>query len=161
MVLLAIALAGMRAVGLTPYAILSGSMEPAYSAGDLAYVAKAAPENIQVGDIIAYTSDSALQTVTHRVVEVRPDGSFTTKGDANESPDAAPVPPENVLGTVSFALPKLGYASVYFATDSGRLVGIACALALVLVLFVVPALVRATKKEREGAQKSRAHVGND
>ena len=37
-VLLAIALVGVRVVGLQPYVVLSGSMEPAYHVGSLIYV---------------------------------------------------------------------------------------------------------------------------
>ncbi|HOF93910.1 MAG TPA: S26 family signal peptidase, partial [Clostridia bacterium] len=46
--LLAILLVGVRAVGLTPFAVLSGSMEPSYHVGSLIYVKKEAPENIRV-----------------------------------------------------------------------------------------------------------------
>ena len=37
-VLLAIALVGVRVVGLQPYVVLSGSMEPTYHVGSLIYV---------------------------------------------------------------------------------------------------------------------------
>ena len=51
-VLLAFLLVGVRLVGLTPYAVLSGSMEPTYHVGSLIYVGKIAPEEITVGDVL-------------------------------------------------------------------------------------------------------------
>lgn len=158
LVVFAIALAGVRVAGLTPYAVLSGSMEPAYRVGDLVYVAHSDPQTIQVGDTIAFVSDSALQTITHRVAAVQADGSsFTTKGDANDSVDGAPVAAENVLGKVVFSLPKLGYVSAFLTSEAGRWVGVAVVLALVLVLFVVPELVRTNTQERAEQLSPRCH----
>lgn len=51
-VVLAIMLVGIRAIGLTPYSVLSGSMEPKYPVGSLIYVKKTNPHNIKVGDTI-------------------------------------------------------------------------------------------------------------
>ena len=53
-VVLAILLVGVRVVGLTPYAVLSGSMEPTYHVGSLIYVRKVAPEDVQIGDPITF-----------------------------------------------------------------------------------------------------------
>ena len=39
-VILAILLVGVRVIGLTPYVVLSGSMEPTYHTGSLIYVKK-------------------------------------------------------------------------------------------------------------------------
>ncbi len=69
-VLLAIALAGVRVMGLTPYAVLSGSMEPTYPVGSLIYVKKVDPSDVQVGDAITFVVNDALLVATHRVVDV-------------------------------------------------------------------------------------------
>lgn len=63
-------LVGARVVGLTPYSVLSGSMEPTYSVGDLIYVRKTAPEEIEVGMPITYVANERLVIVTHRVVDI-------------------------------------------------------------------------------------------
>lgn len=75
-VVLAILLAGLRLVGLTPYSVLSGSMEPTYHVGALIYVQKAAPEEISVGDPITFVVNADLLVATHRVVEIE---KITTK----------------------------------------------------------------------------------
>lgn len=45
-----ILLAGVRLVGLKPYAVLSGSMEPEYSVGSLLYVKNVDINKLKVGD---------------------------------------------------------------------------------------------------------------
>ena len=69
-VLLALALVGVRALGLTPYAVLSGSMEPTYHVGSLIYVKKVDPAEVQVGDPITFVVNDDLLVATHRVVDV-------------------------------------------------------------------------------------------
>lgn len=69
-VLLAIALAGVRVLGLTPYAVLSGSMEPSYPVGSLIYVRRVDPSEVQVGDAITFVVNDDLLVATHRVVEM-------------------------------------------------------------------------------------------
>ena len=63
-------LVGARVIGLTPYSVLSGSMEPTYSVGDLIYVKKTAPKEIKVGMPITYVANEHLVIVTHRVTDI-------------------------------------------------------------------------------------------
>ncbi|MBR5288935.1 MAG: signal peptidase I [Clostridia bacterium] len=70
LLILTILLVGVRAVGLTPYAVLSGSMEPTYHVGSLIYVKKIAPENITVGMPITFVVNKDLLVATHRVIDV-------------------------------------------------------------------------------------------
>ena len=69
-VLLAIALVGVRLVGLTPYAVLSGSMEPTYHVGALIYVKDIAPEEVEVGMPLTFIVNEELLLATHRVVDI-------------------------------------------------------------------------------------------
>lgn len=70
MMLMAVLLVGVRLVGLTPFTVLSGSMEPAYHVGSLIYVKETAPEKIEVGDPITYVVNEDLLVSTHRVVDI-------------------------------------------------------------------------------------------
>ena len=149
-ILLAIALAGVRVIGFKPYAILSPSMTPRYGVGDLVYVRSVDPERIEEGDVITFVANEELTVVTHRVAEAdREKKCFYTQGDANDSRDAAPVLYENVIGVVKFSLPKLGYVSQYFTSTSGRYAGVAIFFVLVL-LFLLPELLKSgdVKKEK-------------
>ncbi len=70
MMLMAVLLVGVRLVGLTPFTVLSGSMEPAYHVGSLIYVKETDPAKIEVGDPITYVVNEDLLVSTHRVVEI-------------------------------------------------------------------------------------------
>nr|MBR4281086.1 signal peptidase I [Clostridia bacterium] len=69
MVFLAAALVGVRLVGLTPYAVLSGSMEPTYHVGSLIYVKAVDHTTVEVGDPITFIVNDDLLLATHRVVD--------------------------------------------------------------------------------------------
>ena len=68
-VLLAVALVGVRLIGLHPFVVLSGSMEPEYHVGSLIYVKSVDYKTLQVGDDITYMLDEDT-VVTHRIIEV-------------------------------------------------------------------------------------------
>lgn len=70
MMLMSVLLVGVRLVGLTPFTVLSGSMEPAYHVGSLIYVKETDPAKIEVGDPITYVVNEDLLVSTHRVVEI-------------------------------------------------------------------------------------------
>jgi len=86
-VLLAIALAGVRLLGFQVYAVTSGSMEPTYPTGSLLYVKSVDVKELKVGDAITFLLDEKT-VATHRIIEVLPDADdpdvirFRTKGDA-------------------------------------------------------------------------------
>jgi len=66
--------------------VTSDSMAPVFRSGDLIMIVKVDPEQIKVGDIVTFqTKDRRL--LTHRVVEIKEDGEYVTKGDANEEAD--------------------------------------------------------------------------
>lgn len=66
---LAIAFAGVRLVGLTPYAVLTGSMEPELPVGSLVYIRDVDPSDVKPGDAITFELESGT-LVTHEVFEV-------------------------------------------------------------------------------------------
>ena len=72
-ILFAVMLVGVRIVGIQPYIVLSGSMEPEILTGSLIYVDTLTPEeasNLQVGDTVTFFTDKNGTTVTHRIYEV-------------------------------------------------------------------------------------------
>lgn len=153
-VLIAMALVGVRLVGFQPFAVLSPSMTPKYGVGDLVYALPTDPEEIQVGDVLTFVANAEGTIVTHRVDEVdRENRCFYTKGDANESRDGNPVVYENVVGVVKFSLPKMGYVSSYLTSESGRFAAIAGVLTLILLL-ILPELFKPSGKKDAGKEKS-------
>ena len=91
-VLLAVALAAPRVLGLTPFVVLSGSMEPTYPVGSLVYVRSVDASELRVGDPVTFTLEGREAVATHRVIEVDAESaSLRTQGDANDEPDGSPV----------------------------------------------------------------------
>ena len=88
MVALAILLVGVRVIGLTPFAVLSGSMEPTYHVGALIYVKPIDPADVEVGMPLTFVVDESLLVATHRVVGIE---TRTTRQEAQLDEQGNPV----------------------------------------------------------------------
>jgi signal peptidase len=97
------------------FVILSGSMEPTVSPGDVVIVDRSA--SVGVGDVITFSDGGEVPT-THRVIGVQ-DGQYVTQGDANQYPDSNPVAPSNVLGRVVLTIPLIGHVILWVNTPLG------------------------------------------
>ena len=147
-VMIAVFLMGSRLVGLQVFNVISGSMEPTYSVGDLLYVKTVDPDSVKVGDPITFVLNEDLVVATHRVVKIDSENrEFTTKGDANETEDAAPVHFNNLVGVPVFSIPLLGYVSAYIQSPPGMYVAIALGVVLLAAVFLPDLLTK--KKEKE------------
>lgn len=136
-----------RLFGLTPYSVLTGSMEPAIPAQSVIFVKRCEPSLLETGDVITYRLGSAAQYVqTHRIAAMNPEKTlFTTKGDANLSVDQTQVKAENVLGKVVFHIPEYGKLAEYIRTSEGIA---ACVAAFAVVLILWMTADRIKSKER-------------
>lgn len=138
MIAAALFVAVPKLFGIKMYSVLSGSMEPVLSIGDLIYVVPANPENIKEGDVISFVLNEDLLVATHRVAAVDTENMrFTTKGDANSAEDAGTVLFGNVIGIEKFSLPKVGYLFSAINTTVGRIISITIIIMLAIVSFVL------------------------
>ena len=138
-----------RLFGFTPYSVVSASMEPALPTGSLVYVRAADPMEVLPGQIIAFRDGG--QVVTHRVVENRrEEGTFVTRGDANESNDLFPVSYRNLVGAVRFQVPVLGTLMLVAMSAAGKRALIFTVLAAAALSLLGGALLR--RNGGEGAQ---------
>lgn len=101
-----------RILGGTSLTVLSGSMAPTLSAGDVIAVRGVDPADLAVGDIVTFQPVSDDPTlVTHRIVGVGVDTQdglvFTTRGDANGASDE-PIVAAQVKGLYMYHVPGLG-----------------------------------------------------
>ncbi|MBR4057708.1 MAG: signal peptidase I [Oscillospiraceae bacterium] len=152
-VMIAVFLMGSRLVGLQVFNVISGSMEPTYSVGDLLYVKTVDPDSVKVGDPITFVLNEDLVVATHRVVAIdKENRQFSTKGDANETEDAAPVHFNNLVGVPVFSIPLLGYVSAYIQSPPGMYVAIAIGVILLAAVFLPDILAKKTKKEEVEAK---------
>ena len=153
-VLLAVALVGVRLLGVQVFSVLSGSMEPVYQTGSLIYVKEVDYRELEAGDVITYMlSEDTVST--HRIVQVVPDQDdptvlrYQTKGDANEAADGTLVHYKNVLGTPVFSIPYLGYLASYIQKPPGTYVAISVGAVLLLLLFL-PDLFKEDQPRKRG-----------
>lgn len=150
LVICAVFLMGSRILGYQVFNVISGSMEPAYSIGDLLYVKSVKPEEIQVGDPITFVLNEDLVVATHRVVDIDSENQyFYTKGDANETADSAPVHFNNVIGVPRFSIPMLGYVSDFIQNPPGMYIAIAVAAVLIILVFLPDMINNRRKEEKE------------
>jgi signal peptidase len=118
------------------FVVLSGSMEPRISAGDVVVTKAVGPDRIAVGDVITFVRSEGSAPVTHRVVGVDrsgPEPVFATKGDANQDADQSSVAPADVIGVVVLTLPYIGYVVQFVNTTAGFVALLVVPLALLVV----------------------------
>lgn len=144
---LMIALAAIVAVlwicGIRPYAVISGSMEPAIHVGSVCIVDQHASfKDVSKNDIIAFRAGSDT-LVTHRAVSITPEG-IVTKGDANNTEDATLVTDENFVGRTVLSIPKIGYIIRFVHTRRGLITA-----AAVLAAFILFGAAVSEKKEKK------------
>lgn len=144
-VLLALVIAfwGVRVAGLTPYAVLSGSMEPLYPVGSLIYVAEVDPATVEPGESITFRRDSG-QVATHQAYEVdlaareiRTQGIANVNTDGTIMHDAEPVSFSQVIGVPVACIPLLGYVNAFVTTPPGSYIVIAGAIVLIALSLLL------------------------
>ena len=110
------------AVGWEPMVVTPGSMQPAINPGDI--VLSAPPEDgvrLDAGTVITFEDPVRPgELITHRIDTVNPDGSYTTRGDANSSADSYEVTTEELTGVGRLLVPAVGLPRVWM--DEGRIV---------------------------------------
>ena len=120
--------------------VLSGSMEPEFSKGDLIIVAEA--ERYKKNDVVVFHDGSSL--VVHRIIEESAD-TVITQGDANSTADE-PIERGAIKAKVLFHVDNLGTVLGFFKTPIGIILTIGIAIALV-------ELPRVKKKEEDDEDK--------
>ena len=157
MVLCAVFLMGSRLLGYQCYTVISGSMEPEYSVGDLLYVKDVDVNTIRVRDPITFILNEDLVVATHRVIRIDAENQrFYTKGDANEIEDQNPVHFNNVIGVPKFSIPKLGYVSDFVQNPPGMYITIGVGVILILAVFLPDMIGK--KKEEEDTEVVAAQI---
>ncbi len=130
------------------FIVLTGSMQPALKPGSVVYTER--QQFYSEGDIITF-KNSQSETVTHRIVSVTKINdviAYRTKGDANNAADETIVPMANVIGSVRFSLPYVGFAVTYVRTLPG-LIGLIIIPGLFLVGYELHNIKREIEKQTE------------
>ena len=142
--------------GKTTMWVITDSMSPTIPARSYILVEKASPDEIEVGDVIAFVSTDPQiygQINTHRVVRIEGD-TFVTKGDNNSVEDGAySAKAENVVGRYVRTLPVM--------TFLGRIVLSQVGFMLVIIVFLAVTLICYVPEMKEALKKKEAEESGD
>lgn len=92
--------------------VMTGSMEPAISPGDIVITAPATRVEPKIDDVASYQArrfDGApVGVFTHRIIGGDSEKGWVMKGDNNPNPDIQQPKNNDILGVVIFVIPWLG-----------------------------------------------------
>lgn len=145
---LALAMAIPLVTGWESTTIMSNSMAPTLSQGDVVIFDEPDGSLLAPGAIIQFEDPARPgSTLTHRIVSVGPSGTYETKGDANAGPDSAQIPVDSVVGVARVVVPFAGLP--HFWLESGQylwLAGWIAFTALAAIAMVPPRSARTVPK---------------
>ena len=106
------------------FEVLSGSMEPAIHTGSVVVVIQ--ESQYKIGDVVTFGKISKTEiSTTHRIIAnhaVEGIIFFSTKGDANNSPDIHEITKRDIQGKVLFSIPYIGYILDFARKPIGLLI---------------------------------------
>lgn len=179
-VVCAVFLMGTRILGYQCYNVLTGSMVPTYNPGDLIYVkhiddtdfssivdssqlenakqtkiqkvqAMVNNGDLAVGDPVSYMLNETT-VATHRIVAIDAENhKLITQGDTNKTTEE--VLYLNVLGEVSFSLPKIGYVAEFVQNPPGMYIAIGAGILLIGIVFLPDMLSKKKEVTEEKEEK--------
>lgn len=130
--------------GIKPYVVTSGSMEPKFKVGSIAYVKKTKEADIKVGDTITFYMKNSNIVATHEVYEVdKKNLLFRTQGINNKDDngnvihDANPVLYKDVIGKAIFCIPYLGIIYEFVLKSPGLYIILGITIGAVLISFLI------------------------
>ena len=139
-----------------PLTVLSGSMGPTFSPGDLILVRPEPMRDVRVGQVISFrVPTGAHQVETHRVMKLVRGGDHPivqTQGDANDRRD--PWTAELHGATAwhqTVVIPYAGYAIHGLRSRALRLSAVIVAPSLIALLFLLDLWTPSARKEQHAA----------
>ncbi len=127
--------------------VLSGSMEPELSVGDLLIIAR--QDSYEANDVVVY--QTGRTSVVHRIVSIDGD-TVITKGDANNAADA-PILLSNIKGEVACVIPLAGHIIRIIKTPIATLI-----LLILAVWLLESSFKKDKKKEQETLDALRSEI---
>ena len=128
--------------GYSVFEVQTGSMADAINAGDWIIVKK--QKNFNLNDVVTYKSDGEF--ITHRIIESY-NGTFVTKGDANNTKDD-PIDESQIVGKVVKILSNFG---ILKKTIFNPIV----ILVIIINIFIISKLLKTKKTPNESPSKSK------
>lgn len=144
--------------GIFPMIVLSDSMYPEFSSGDLIICRTTDPEDVEIDDVISFfdPQGNGTSVVSHRVVAITEEDGvlyFTTKGDYNNAEDSVAVSEEDLVGVYTGVhLAGVGNAAMFMQTVPGLIV---CVVIPILLLIGYDVIRRRLYERRHSGEKEK------
>ena len=124
--------------GYTPMSVMTDSMAPAFSAGDMIFIKTCDTSKLEVGDVVCFHTiiENQYALNTHRISEITEENgvrSYTTKGDNNEIADQHIISDGDIVGKYVGQLPKMGKVMDFLSSSMGFLI----VIVLPMLLFFI------------------------
>ncbi|SFF42452.1 S24/S26 family peptidase [Curtobacterium sp. YR515] len=141
---LALWAAAPAVIGWQPTTVMTGSMEPRLTPGDVVVSRPVSAGDVRMGKVLLVDDpDQPGHLRMHRYVEDGPRGTIVTKGDANPRQDSTPVEPSAVHGVAFLRVPFVGAPIVWLrAGEWGKVGMLALGLVAVLALCTIDGSLR-------------------
>ena len=121
--------------------VVTGSMQPRISPGDVISARPIPSENLQLGMILLVDDpDHRDRLRLHRLIRFNPDGRLVLRGDANPAEDSTPVDREAVHGVGSLRVPYVATPILWI--QEGALFKLLILVALILAVVAATGLDR-------------------
>jgi len=93
---------------------MCGETSCAFAKGDILILQGVSAESLEVGDIIVYSVPDKPTPIVHRIIKINPDGSFQTKGDANNAqlPFEKRIEASQIEGKEVMVIPLIGWVKI-------------------------------------------------
>lgn len=129
LLLLTVALVGIRLLGFTPYVVGTTTAAPDYRLGDLLYIHRVNFADIQKGDAVMYVATGDLTVMTRRVIAVDGGRRQVSVGESTQIEEG------RILGKVVFSIPWMGYVSVWLTGTTAKYVAAGLLTVLLFAVF--------------------------
>ena len=114
---LAIALIFPFANGWRTTTVMSNSMAPTLSEGDVVAFSEYDGSRLGIGTIVQFEDPVREDsTITHRIIGYNADNTYETKGDANQGADSVKVATSSITGVARMVSPYAGLPHFWLAT---------------------------------------------
>ena len=155
-------------MGITPMAVLSGSMSNGEGSNDphpdhievddIIIIIQKDYDTLKVGDVVTFRDQKVALYTTHRIIdefidEETGEKKFITKGDFNNTEDLLPLTESRYLGVWSgIRIPKLGGLALFMKEPLGMVVFIGIPLLAFIIYDVIRRQHAANKEDKKTAE---------
>ncbi|MEI6649198.1 MAG: signal peptidase I [Actinomycetes bacterium] len=144
--------------------VLTSSMQPEFSYGDLVFAQDVTASKIRLGDLVVIRDATTHELLAHRVVKISLSNGLLqmqTKGQENQNPDLGivQISPDSTIPRTTGSLPQVGRAIGFLSSPTGKLLS-GIALLLSALLFLIRFSHRRLVQRRASEAAINVHMEN-